>query len=189
MIQKKGESAVKESSKAALCGITSALAVVVMLSTYISPFLVYAAPAFAGLLLLPVLNEINSKWALGTYITVCLVSIFIIADKEASVFYALFFGYYPILAFILNKKIRSRLIRFIIKLPIFNLSYVASILICMYVFAIDFDDFTGEDILISILYIPLLNLLFVVYDILVSRLQQLYIIRFQKKIRKLFDMK
>ena len=62
----------KESSKAALGGIVSALAVVVMLCTYISPLLVYTAPPFAGVLLLLIVNELGYKWSLGTFFAISL---------------------------------------------------------------------------------------------------------------------
>ena len=87
----------RESTKAALGGIVSALAVIVMLVTYLSPLLVYTAPPFAGILLILIVNELGNKWAVGTYVSISLLSIFFIADKESAVFFTMFFGYYPIL--------------------------------------------------------------------------------------------
>ena len=101
----------RESSKAALGGIVAALAVVVMLATYISPLLVYTAPPFAGLLLIFIIKEIGYSWAFGTYAAVSLLSVFVIADKESAVFFTFFFGFYPILRSFLCKKILC-LIRF-----------------------------------------------------------------------------
>ena len=57
----------RESSKAALCGMVAALAVVIMMITYISPVLVYTAPPFAGLILLLIVNEVGFSRAVGTY--------------------------------------------------------------------------------------------------------------------------
>ena len=64
----------RESSKAALCGIVAALAVVIMMITYISPVLVYTAPPFAGLILLLIVNEVSFSRAVGTYFAVSLLS-------------------------------------------------------------------------------------------------------------------
>jgi len=86
----------RESSKAALCGIVAALAVVIMMITYISPVLVYTAPPFAGLILLLIVNEVSFSRAVGTYFAVSLLSLFLIADKEAATFFTCFFGFYPI---------------------------------------------------------------------------------------------
>ena len=77
----------RESSKAALGGIVSALAVIAMLVTYLSPLLVYTAPPLAGILLILIVNEIGYRWAFGTYVSISLLSVFLIADKESAVFY------------------------------------------------------------------------------------------------------
>ncbi len=179
----------RESSKAALCGIISSLSVVIMLSTYLSPFLVYAAPAFSGLLLILVLNEIGYKWAIGTYVSVSIISAFIIADKEAAVFYTMFFGFYPILGFILNKKIKNKIFRIILKFISFNTSCIISFVICMYVLALDMTDIIGDGIFFTLLFTLLMNILFFVYDILIVRLQELYIKKLKKKFRKLFNIR
>ncbi len=179
----------RESSKAALCGIISSLSVVIMLSTYLSPFLVYTAPAFSGLLLLLIINELGYKWAAGTYITVSLISAFIIADKEASVFYTMFFGFYPILGFILNKKISNKIIRTLLKFITFNLSCLISFAVCMYVLSLDMSDIIGDGIFFTVIFAFLMNILFFVYDILISRLQVLYVTKLQKKFRKLFNIR
>ncbi len=179
----------RESSKAALCGIISSLAVVIMLSTYLSPFLVYTAPAFSGLLLLLILNELGWKWAAGTYACVSLISAFIIADKEAAVFYTMFFGFYPILCFILERKIRNRIFRTAIKFACFNLSCLISFAICMFVLSLDMSDITEGSMIFTAVFIILMNVLFFVYDLLIIRLQLLYIKKLQKKFRKLFNIR
>lgn len=179
----------RESSKAALCGIISSLAVVIMLSTYLSPFLVYTAPAFSGLLLLLIINELGCKWATGTYVTVSLISAFVIADKEASVFYIMFFGFYPILGYVLNKKIRNQLIRTVLKLISFNLSCLISFAVCMYVLSLDMSDITEGGLFFTITFAVLMNILFFIYDLLILRLQELYVKKLRKKFRKLFNIR
>lgn len=179
----------KESSKAALGGIVSALAVVVMLCTYISPLLVYTAPPFAGVLLLLIVNELGYKWSLGTFFAISLLSVFIIADKESAVFFTMFFGYFPILSVFIKEKLKNKVIGYFIKLIIFNISCFAAVLVSVFVFGIKYDDITGEGIFYTISFIALMNLLFVVYNRLVDSLQMLYISRLQKRFRKLFNIK
>lgn len=179
----------RESSKAALCGIISALAVVIMLSTYLSPFLVYTAPAFSGLLLLLIINELGVKWATGAYVTVSLISAFIVADKEAAVFYTMFFGFYPIIGFVLNKKVRGIIVRTILKFAVFNFSILVSFAVCMYVLSLDMSDIAGDGIVFTVIFAVLMNVLFFVYDILIMRLQELYKKKLQKKFRKLFNIR
>ncbi len=179
----------RQSSKAALGGIISALSVVIMLCTYISPFLVYTAPPFAGILLILIINELGYKWAVGTYICVSVLSVFLIADKESAVFYTMFFGYFPILSLFLDDKLKSRLIRFIIKLITFNLSCASAIFICAYVFNISYDDLKSEGKLFIYIFIVLMNIMFIIFDFLISRIQFVYLSKLRKKFRKLFNIR
>ena len=176
----------RESSKAALGGIVSALSVVAMLVTYLSPLLVYTAPPLAGILLLLIVNEIGYKWAVGTYVSISLLSIFFIADKEAAVFFTFFFGYYPVLKLYLDRKLHIRPIRALIKFLIFNISVAAAIAVCIFVFHIPYDDFTeGGYILFGVFWL-MLNFLLVVYDYLITALQNLYQRKLRKRIQKIF---
>lgn len=185
----KGELIMKESSKAAIGGIVSALSVVIMLCTYISPLLVYTAPPFAGLLLILIVNELGYKWAAGTYVTISILSIFVIADKESAVFFTLLFGYYPILSLFLDNKMKIKPLRKILKLIIFNSACISSILMCMFVFNITYDDLFDGGVILAVIFALLLNILFFSYDTLVSKMHILYKLKFQKKFRKLFNIR
>ena len=176
----------RESSKAALGGMIAALSVSIMLLTYISPVLVYTAPVFAGMLLLIIVTEIGYYWGVGTFAAVSLLSVFMIADKEAAVFYTILFGYYPILREFIYGKIKNKFILFIIKLFIFNAALFAAIAICNYVFHIDYSEFSeGGKILVAV-YIVLMNAVLFLYDLLIAKFTLLYKKRLQKKIRKMF---
>lgn len=179
----------RQSSKAALGGIISALSVVVMLCTYISPFLVYTAPAFAGILLVLIVKESGYKWSIGTYFCVSLLSLFIIADKEAAVFYIMLFGYYPVLSLFLNDKIRNKIIRFLIKLCVFNGAVFVAVFLCSYFFGISYDDLYAEGAFYILAFMFLLNVLLVIFDVLIDRLCFLYIKKLQKKFRKMFNIR
>ena len=176
----------RESSKAALGGIISALAVVVMLVTYLSPFLVYTAPSFAGLLLLVIVNELGNRWAVGTYVSISILSVFFIADKEAAVYFTMFFGYYPILKLFLEQHLHKKPVRAILKFLIFNASIAASVAICIFVFHIPFDDLSEGGYIMTVVFWLMLNCLLVVYDFLVSGLQRLYQNKLQSQIHKIF---
>ena len=176
----------RESSKAALGGIVSALAVVVMLVTYLSPLLVYTAPPLAGILLLLIVNEIGYRWAFGTYVSISLLSIFFIADKESAVFFTMFFGYYPILKLFMDGRLHSRPMRALLKFLIFNVSVAAAIAICVFVFHIPYDDFTESGYVLLCVFWVMLNFLLVVYDFLITALQNLYRRKLKEKIRKIF---
>ena len=176
----------RESSKAALGGIVSALAVVVMLLTYLSPLLVYTAPPLAGILLILIVNEIGYRWAFGTYVSISVLSVFFIADKESAVFFAMYFGFYPILKLWLDEHLKKKLIRVILKLVIFNISITGAIAVCVFVFHIPYDDFTDGGMIMLGLFWFMLNCLMFVYDFLITALQKLYLEKFRKRLRRMF---
>lgn len=176
----------RESSKAALGGIISALAVVVMLVTYFSPLLVYTAPPFAGLLLIIIVNEIGYRWAIGTYAAISLLSVFLIADKESAVYFTMFFGYYPIFKLFIDSHLHQRFLCAVIKAVLFNISIAASVLLCVFVFHIPYDDLTEKGYALLIVFWVLLNFLLYVFDILISGLQVFYQKKLGKRIKKIF---
>ena len=75
----------KKSSKTAVGGVITALSIVLMFLTSVIPTLTYALPAAAGFLITLIVIEIDKKWALGVYVAVSLLSVLLIADKEAAV--------------------------------------------------------------------------------------------------------
>ena len=86
-----------ESQKIALCGVLSALSVVVLLVGNVLQIGTYAAPMLASFLLIPVLEDYGKKYALLLYAVVSLLSLFLVPDKELVLFYVLVLGYYPVL--------------------------------------------------------------------------------------------
>ena len=176
----------RESLKSALGGMIAALSVVVMLVTYLSPFLVYTAPPFAGVLLIVILEEIDRKWAFGVYAAISLLALFLIADKEAAVFYTVFFGYYPILQSFLLSGLRKKSAALEIGCAVFNLSLAAGVWCCSFIFHIDYGEFAEYGKVFTVLFILLMNVCFFFYDFLLKKLCLLYKLRFQPLIRKMF---
>ena len=83
----------KKTFNIALCGLISALGVVIMMITAIIPTTTYAMPAMASLLLTVIVIETDKKWALASYFVVSVLSLLLVPDKESVAFYILFFGY------------------------------------------------------------------------------------------------
>lgn len=176
----------RESSKAALGGIIAALSIVIMLVTYVSPLLVYTAPPFAGLLLIVIVYEMGYGWAFGTYAAVSLLSVFMIADKEAALFFTMFFGYYPLLREWMHKKIKNSALCYLPEILIFNVMTIGAGLIGAFFFNVDYSELTEGGRAFLILFWVLMNVVFFVYDFLVDRLVKLYVNKIQKRIRGLF---
>lgn len=174
----------KQSSKTAICGMIAALSVIIMMLTVI-PVMTYAAPAFAGILLMVIVIEINKKWAFGVYVAVGLLSLLLATDKEAAVMYVAFFGYYPIIKAILESKL-PKLLEWITKFSIFNVAMVVSYFVLIRVFGLSMEDMNELGKYGPIILLAMGNVVFLVFDIAITRLATLYIYKWQKPFRKLF---
>ena len=173
----------KNTGKITLCAIMSALAVVIMLVSYF-PYLTYAIPAVAGLCVMVVLIETDYKWALFTYI-VSSVLVFLFAELESKFMYVFFFGFYPILKALIE-KINKQIVEWVIKIAAFNASVLTVYGVFSKIFALSLDDFGDFKKYGVIILLSVANIVFVVYDIAVSRMSALYIHMLHPKINRLF---
>ena len=173
------------SFKAAFGGIIAALSIVLMFSTGLIPTLTYAIPAICGAFLMAVVIEISPAFASAIYVAVSILSLLVVADKEAAVMYAAFFGYYPIIKSFIERK-TGKIASWVIKYIIFNIAMVVSYFIVAKVFMISFDDidFLGKWALPGLLFVG--NIVFVLYDIALTRVVTAYLIRWQKYIKRVF---
>lgn len=178
----------KRTSRIALGGILSAVSVLVLLLT-IFPFATYALPPLAGAFLIPLVIECGKKWALYAYAAVSLVSLMIVPDMEAKMLFIAFFGYYPIVKAALE-TFKHRVWEWALKLLIFNgttfVGYATLSRLGLSLDAFRIEGFTMP--LYGFLFAFLLagNIIFILYDIGITRFLPLYFSRFQPLIRKLF---
>lgn len=120
-----------ESQKIALCGVLGALSVVLLLVGAALQIGTYAAPMLAAFLLIPVLDEYGPKYALLLYATVSILSVLLVPELELAFFYVFVIGYYPVLRQQLA-RIKSTLLRWVIKFAVFN---GATVLVYLLLFA------------------------------------------------------
>lgn len=160
----------------ALGGIVSSLCLFAMFLTGVFPFLYLALPMAAGALLTIICTEVNKRWAFLTYLSVSVISILFTFDKEAALIFILLFGHYPILKQIIE-KINSKLIRFIIKLLVYNICAAADFLASVYLLGIkdllnDVNKY-GKYGLLALLIIT--NIIFLLYDYSLTGFNRAYI--------------
>ena len=172
----------KRSRKVAFCGIISALALVLMLTAYF-PYLLFAIPAMAGALLMLIVEEVNKKWALGAYAAVALLSL-LICEKEASLLFVFFFGVYPIIKSSIE-KCRSRVLEYILKYLFFNATILIAYVFIIFVFGISMEVIEGLGAYTYLVLLALGNIVFIIYDIALSRLITGYIEKLQPRIRRI----
>ena len=172
----------KSSTRIALGGLSASLCLVVMLTTALIPFATYALPALAGILLIPIVLELNAKTAWCCYCAVSLLSLLIVPDRETALMFIAFFGYYPILKFKLD-KIKLAVPRWITKFFIFNAAICSAYFLIIYIFGLSYllDEFAGG---FGILLIIVANICFPIYELALRNMYLFYVYRVRKMIFK-----
>lgn len=167
--------------KVTFCAILSALCTVIMLVSYF-PYLTYAVPALASLLIMIIVIETNCKWAIFSYLTAAVLT-FLFAETESKILFIMFFGFYPI-AKSLIEKINNLFIEWPVKLSLFNASVLAAYYILTKLFMLQLDDFGSFQKYGTAILLILANIVFVLYDITLSKLAVTYIQKFHKRVSK-----
>lgn len=174
-----------QSMKVAFGGIITALSVLLMFFSGIIPATEYALPIIAGVLLIPVYLEMGRKWAFPVFIAVSIVSFLIVPSKEPPVMYTLFFGYYPLVKEIIE-KIKPKFISFAVKLIFYNFMTIAAVIIVAKVFGIPFVEDSEFGRFTIPIFLVLSNFVFVVYDLCLVRVVNLYFAVLHPKVKKYF---
>lgn len=177
------------SLRLALCSMIAAMGTAIMFLTGLIPFGTYALPAFAGILLFPVVIEIGTKWAVGVFVAESVLSVFLAPDKEALACFILFFGYYPILKAVLEHRLQKRWICMAVKLLVFNTAMLLEFWIAVAVLQTPLEAFFVFGVFIPFLLILAGNILFIIYDYALSLLVVSYCNRIHMSVRKWFHMK
>lgn len=174
----------KSATRLAVCGITTALSVVLLFFGGIAFVLAYIMPMFVGLLAVMLKRTFGASSAWITYTATSVLSFILVTDKECMLMYVMFFGFYPIIYDNLN-KIKIFPLKIAAKFLIFNATVFAAQLMLVYAFGIPFLE-EGEGNWLIILFAVLMNVLFIMYDRILSLLTKLYEIKLEKKIKKFF---
>ena len=121
----------KTTVKLTACGIFAALSTAIMLSSYF-PFLTYAIPAIAGVILMVPTRECGIKYGFLSYVVTSFLA-FLTAETEAKVLFIGFFGLYPILK-LLFERIKNRVLSIVLKFISFNLMVFSSYFVIINLF-------------------------------------------------------
>jgi hypothetical protein len=143
-----------------------------MFMSGVLPFSMFLLPALAGAMLISVVVEMGAKTAIMVYVSVSILSAFIIADKLAAVYFICFLGYYPIAKAGLE-RIRPRFLEYLVKISLFNLTVMMAYLAIVNILEIS---------LPIAIPIPLFaNIVFFIYDLGLTRYATFYTHRFRKR--------
>ena len=172
----------KRNTKITLSALTAALSTAFMLVSYF-PYLTYAIPAIAGLFMLMPLVETDYRYSYGAYL-VSSVLILLFAEKEAAVLYVCFFGHYPITKAMIE-KIRKPLVEWTVKILLFNVCVLIGYALLSFVFDIHIEDLGEFGRYSAYILLGFANIVFVVYDIAISRGATVYVYKIHPQIKKI----
>ncbi|MGN1137721.1 MAG: hypothetical protein ACI4SF_16065 [Oscillospiraceae bacterium] len=169
-------SASNTSYKVAIGGVVSALCLALMFLTGVFPLFSMAIPIYAGALMIVVAKEVSTSWAVAAYCAVAVLSLFLTPDKEASMLFIMYFGYYPIIEPKL-RKIKLAPVKIVIKLAIFNAAMI--IWYKSMIFILGAYDFFGEFAFLGKYTVPavlvFINLVFLLYDYTIKMIEDCYV--------------
>lgn len=175
----------KKALPVAVCGVITALSVVLMLMLGAAFIFSYILPMVLGMFMIMIKRSFSTAYAWLTYASTSLLSVFLVAEKECMLMYVLFFGFYPIINERLN-KITNKPLRALSKLVIFNSLISIVQLLLVFVFGIPFLE-GGEGKWFIILFAVLMNILFVIYDKLLLNLTILYELKIEPKLKNILN--
>ena len=169
-------------ARMALCGVLAALAVALMFLGGTVAFAAIACPVMASLVLIPVYTECGWKWGLLWYAAVAALAALLAPEKEAAVLFV-FFGYYPMLRKLIG-RLRVRAAAWAVKLVYVNAAVFAAYGLMLYVFHLTavMEDFAGMGKAMLAVLLVLANVTFVIYDVLIARLEIYYHVRLRPKL-------
>ena len=172
----------KTSYKVALGGVLSAVALFIMFTTGLAPFLTYVAPMFAGMLSIMMMVEVSYGWAFLTYAAVSVLCILVTPDREAAFLFIFFFGYYPIVKGLIE-KMKLSVVRWIVKFAVFNVSTISCYFIIINFFGMEevFDSLNELGKYSLLIFWAAANFTFVIYDLFLNSAAVVYTKWFRTK--------
>ena len=164
-----------DTKKLLISAILSAASVAVMYIGCLTP-LDYTAIAMTSMAVVLAVIELNGKYPILIYVVTSILSIIILPNKASAVLYAMFFGFYPILKAVFER--RHPVVAWILKFSLFNTCLLLIITIVSHVL---FLEDTGLIMKISVILIG--NVTFLLYDIAFSHLIILYVVKLRAKLK------
>ena len=169
-----------KSAEIALCGMMTALAVVILCLGGLIPAATFCCPVLASLVLLPVLQRWGRRDAVLVWAASALLGLLLGPNKESAALYAVL-GYYPALREGFDRK--PPVLRWTLKLLLFNGATAA--LYALLIFVLGLDELTAEyrEMSAALLLVTLAlgDLVFVIYDVLLRRLESVLAARKRNK--------
>lgn len=164
--------------KLTVAAMLAALQLVLLYLGTVMPSWKLAVTALAGIINAAVLIECGVTSAILSFVAVSALGAVILPQKSITLLYIAFFGYYPLMKSAAEHA-NSRVLEWIVKLVVFNFACVICWVALRYGFI---TDISLPEIALALLWLGL-NVVFVIYDIGLSRLISLYMQRIHKNLK------
>ena len=160
--------------KLAFSAIVTALAVVFLYVGALFDVLDLSAAALASICVLWIMAEFGTRWALTVYAAASILALLLLPVKLPAVLFAGLLGYYPPLKALYERKLHG-ILQWAAKLLTLNAAVFVMILVVRYVAA--------EALWFEVLLLVTANIVFVIYDIALTRLMHAYVLVWRKRLR------
>lgn len=173
----------KQTGRVALAGVLSALALVLLLFTYI-PTASLALAALASVCGIPIVVELGRKAGLLHYVAVSLLAAFIALAAEGTGVYIAFFGWYTVFKSFIESKHLSATAEWVIKIGVFAAAVAAYGAVWVFLLRMPIP----KEFALWMLPIVAVVLcgIFVLYDIGLTRVIGTYHFKIRPKLRDMF---
>jgi len=164
----------KKTHALAFSGIASALCVVFLYLGSIIEVLDYSVSAFCGIVVTLIMVEFGKSSALGVYVTSSVLALLLLPLKSSALLFVAFTGWYSFLKKILERL--TPLISWILKLLIFNAVLTGIYFITLKLILVES---VGVGVAVGVFLLS--NVVFVVYDLLLTRLTFVYLASWRQR--------
>ncbi len=172
----------KKAKKTAFSGIMAALSVVILLLGSILDVLDMSVAAIASFVTALVFIELRGNYPWLVYTVTAALSLILLPNKFGVLLYICFFGYYPMLKFLFDSKLKLAPVRMLCKFAVFLIGMASMVLLYVKLFSgVVFAD-TGKNIVV--LTAVLCAATFFVYDLALGKLIIIYELKWRKYIQK-----
>ena len=160
----------------AFSAILSALSVVILYLGSLLEVLDLSCAALASFAVVLVVIELGGVYPYLVWLCTSTLSLVLLPNKFIALVYLLFAGIYPILKARLD-GLRA-VFSWAVKISVFNVALILTWLATKFIFSLQSEPFALE-----VVFFALANLAFVLYDIAMSRIILLYIVKIRKRLK------
>lgn len=169
----KRQNAKLKTKKIALSAILIALSVIILYIGSLTQILDLTMIAVASLIICFTVIEMQGWYPYLVYAGTAILSLVLLPDKFSAIIYTIFGGIYPIFKEMFER--RHRIVSWLLKFSFFNIAVFLAWVITVKLLALIVDE-SGLTILVFLVC----NVTFLVYDIALTKLITLYLLKFRK---------